>query len=144
MPQVHACICRTYQSTKAAVNKLRQDLLPLHLAELPMQARNLHAACLQLELRVLKMHNGKQHIRLAETGDRRYVGRLWYVCCCYSTVVQPFGTQSTTFRRCWKFMKTRHRCASNAWMVRRRRSTRRWGGVTTYMWRMCGGSAAPA
>jgi hypothetical protein len=69
MPRVHTFICSTYQGTKAAVDKLRQDLLPLNLAELPMQARNLHATCLQLELRVLQMHDGKEHIRLAESGE---------------------------------------------------------------------------
>ena len=45
-----------YQGTEAAVHKLRQDLLPLHLAELPMQARSLHAACFELELGVLIVH----------------------------------------------------------------------------------------
>lgn len=68
MPKVHAFICEKYQGTKAAVNKLRQDLLSLHLAELPMQTRNLHAACLQLELCVLQMHDGK-----AEAGEEMYV-----------------------------------------------------------------------
>ena len=98
MPQVHAFIHEKHQGTKAAVNKLRQDLLPLHLAEVPMQARNLHAACLQLELRILQMHDGKGHIRLALSGLK--VCRASVVC-----LLVPFNSR-TALRRPEQYLQT--------------------------------------